>query len=103
MRGENDDSLSWPFTGTVTFELLNQLEDKNHHKESVTFPAESGQRVVDREAALAGYGQPKFISHVDLDYKQDTNTQYLVDDTLVFSVYVQVPSYKPWLECISID
>ena len=103
MRGENDDSLSWPFTGTVTFELLNQLEDKNHHKESVTFPADSGQRVVDREAALAGYGWPKFISHVDLDYKQDTNTQYLVDDTLVFSVYVQVASYKPWLECISID
>ena len=101
MKGPNDDSLSWPFTGTVTFELLNQLEDDNHHKKTVTFPEdrESSQRVVDGEAALAGYGQPKFISHADLDYKQDTNTQYLVDDTLVFSVYVQVASYKPWLEC----
>ena len=29
MKGDNDDSLSWPFTGSVTFELLNQLEDKN--------------------------------------------------------------------------
>ncbi len=101
MKGENDDSLSWPFTGTVSIELLNQLEDKNHHKETITFPADcaSSQRVVDRHAARTGYGWPKFISRSDLDYKQDTNTQYLIDDTLVFSVYVQVPSYKPWLEC----
>ena len=40
MKGDNDDSLTWPFTGTVTFELLNQLEDKNHHKRTVTFPAD---------------------------------------------------------------
>ena len=30
MRGENDAHLPWPFTGTVTVELLNQLEDDNH-------------------------------------------------------------------------
>ena len=30
MRGENDDHLPWPFTGTVTVELLNQLEDDSH-------------------------------------------------------------------------
>ena len=28
---------SWPFTGTVKIELLNQLEDKNHHKGTFTF------------------------------------------------------------------
>ena len=27
MKGDNDDSLFWPFTGTVTIELLNQLEE----------------------------------------------------------------------------
>ena len=32
MKGDNDDYLTWPFTGTVTFELLDQLESKNHHK-----------------------------------------------------------------------
>ena len=30
MKGDNDDSLTWPFTGSITFELLNQLEDNNH-------------------------------------------------------------------------
>ena len=37
MRGNNDDCLPWPFTGTVTIELLNQLEDKNHISRSTRF------------------------------------------------------------------
>ncbi len=39
MKGDNDDSLSWPFTGRVTFELLNQLEDDNHHKRDNHIPS----------------------------------------------------------------
>ena len=99
MKGDNDDSLSWPFTGIVTFELLNQLEDKNHHKNMATFPADNvaSQRVVKRER-VGGWGYPRFISHADLDYNASKNTQYLKDDTLVFRVSVQVPDYKPWLE-----
>ena len=31
MEGQNDDNLPWPFTGKVTVELLNQLEDDNHY------------------------------------------------------------------------
>ncbi len=27
--GEHDDNLVWPFNGTITVELLNQLEDRN--------------------------------------------------------------------------
>ena len=100
MKGPNDDSLSWPFTGTVTVELLNQLEDKNHDKKTLTFPADgvASQRVVNGERGT-GYGYPSFISHVDLDYNVSKNTQYLKDDTLVFKIVsVQVPDYKPWLE-----
>ncbi len=99
MKGDNDDSLSWPFTGTVTFELLNQLEDKNHHKETTTFPAdgEGSQRVDER--ATQGYGHQKFISHTDLAHKPLTNIQYLKDDTLIFRVSAEAPDYKPWLEC----
>ena len=100
MKGDNDDSLSWPFTGTVTFELLNQLEDKNHQKWTTTFPAdnESSQRVVDGERG-EGYGCPEFISHTDLAHKPRKNTQYLKDDTLIFRVSAEAPDYKPWLEC----
>ncbi len=101
MKGDNDDSLSWPFTGTVTIELLNQLEDKNHHKMTITFPADNvvSQRVVERERGEGGYGYRKFISHADLAHKPLTNTQYLKDDTLIFRVSAEAPDYKPWLEC----
>ena len=101
MKGDNDDSLTWPFTGTGTFELLNQLEDESHYKDSVTFPAdsESSERVVDGERGIGG-GYPQFISHTDLD-QPDKNCQYLKDDTLVFRVSVQEPENnphpKPWL------
>ncbi|XP_064399369.1 TNF receptor-associated factor 4-like isoform X3 [Halichondria panicea] len=98
MKGDNDDSLSWPFTGRVTVELLNQLEDKNHYKDTTTFPADGvySQRVVDGERG-EGWGWRKFISHADLAHKPLTNTQYLKDDTLIFRVSAE--AHKPWLEC----
>ena len=86
--GDNDDSLSWRFTGTVTVELLNQLEDDNHGKNTegwLNIPVSS-----------VGLISSHLIS--DLDYNADKNTQYLKEDTLVFRVSVQVPDYKPWLE-----
>ena len=60
MRGENDDNLIWPFTGDVTVQLLNQLEDKEHHQFLITFPEdkddECNRRVVDRDRAPVGWG-----------------------------------------------
>ncbi len=100
MKGDNDNSLSWPFTGTVTIELLNQLEDKNHLKYTLTFPADdvASQRVVDGERAPRRYGWNKFISHTDLAHKTLANRQYLKDDTLIFRLSAEAPNYKPWLE-----
>ncbi len=81
MKGENDDSLFWPFTGTVIIELLNQLEDKNHHIKILKFLADSkSSQKVDRGGR--GRGHDKFIAYADLDYNADKNTQYLKDDTL---------------------
>ena len=101
MKGDNDDSLTWPFTGSVNFELLNQLEDKNHHTYTLgPFPADSeaSKRVVEGERGI-GRGYAQFFSYNELDYNSDNNCQYLKDDTLIFRVSVQVPDYKPWLEC----
>ena len=99
MKGDNDDSLTWPFTGTVKIELLNQLEDTNHHTYTIgPFSADFGGRVVKGERGKGG-GMPQFIRHAKLDYNSDKNCQYLKDDTLIFRVTVQVSDYKPWLEC----
>ena len=101
MKGENDDHLPWPFTGMVTFELLNQLEDKNHHSKTTIFPQaleNEVQRVVNQETASTGYGCHRYISHSDLGYNEAKNCQYLKDDCLYFRITVDAErSTRPWL------
>ena len=36
MKGQHDDCLRWPFTGDITFELINWLEDKGHYKKTTS-------------------------------------------------------------------
>ena len=100
MKGENDDYLPWPFTGKVTVELLNQLEDKNHLSETIKFISDddSSQRVVDEESSNFGWGRPMYISHSDLNHKAVMNCQYLKDDRLHFKISVDAKSSStPWL------
>ena len=100
MKGENDDHLPWPFTGTVTVELLNQLEDENHCSRKLKFPTDNkdNQRVVNEEISSIGYGKPCYISHSKLGYDAAKNCQYLKDDCLYFRISVDAKSSsKPWL------
>ena len=101
MRGEYDDQLEFPFKGTIKFELLNQLEDKNHHCESYTHDGtqDCSKRVIDGERSSEVQGVQDFISHEDLGHNAIKNCQYLQDDCLVFRISVDVLSYKPWLQC----
>ncbi len=101
MRGEYDDQLKFPFKGTIKFELLNQLEDKNHHCKSYTHDGtdDGSKRVIDGERSDTAEGEPAFIPHEDLGQNAIKNCQYLQDDCLVFRISVDVPSYKPWLLC----
>ena len=102
MKGRNDDNLPWPFTGEVTITLLNQLEDKNHYRRSVSFPPdyEASRRVVRSERAPTGYRLAKFISHNRLNFDAALNRQYLKDDCLYFRIEVQTAKpTKPWLTC----
>ena len=39
LNGHYDELLLWPIMGTVTYELLNQLEDNNHHSMEITHHA----------------------------------------------------------------
>ena len=101
MCGENDDHLPWPFTGTVTIELLNQLEDDNHYCRKIRYTSESdgryNRRVVNKERS-SGYGISCFISHSALGYDAVYHCQYLKDDCLYFMVNVDTEgTSKPWL------
>ena len=100
LKSENDDHLPWPFTGMVTFELLNQLGDKNHHSWNTIFVRENkaGQQVVGREMASTALGRSCYILHADLGYNEAMNCQYLKDDCLYSRITVNAEkSIRPWL------
>ena len=99
-KGESDHTLRWPFRGSLTIELLNQLEDKNHKQYIIKFPQD--EEVSGRVIGVGrgrGWGTTHFIAHRHLGHKARKNCQYLRDNKLVFRVSVQQPDYKPWLEC----
>ena len=81
MKGQHDDRLQWPFTGTIMFELLNWLEDKEHHKMTLTINTNNnfGRVTEGQYGNHRGYGQ--FISHSSLT-SSTTNTQYLYQDCI---------------------
>ena len=86
IRGEFDSHLKWPFRGTITFQLVNQLEDKEHHTDSNAYkdaPPDSAQ--VDGEQSV-GWGSPKFLPHSKLGLSVANNRQYLKDDCLIFRI-----------------
>ena len=91
LEGAYDASLSWPFMGSVTFTLLNQLADDEHHSWTLNYETKYNANV----GTILGHGQ--FISYSALSHDPVKNTQYLKNDTLYFRVTVMVGSHKPWL------
>lgn len=93
LQGKNDGELSWPFVGTLKVQLLNQLEDSDHHVKCIKPALQSFD--VDTGTTR---GNAKFITHSQLDHDPVKNIQYLKNDTLYLRVSVEVANSKPWLE-----
>ena len=90
MRGDFDAALQWPFEGSITIQLLNQLEDSNHHKNvqnygRVTDPRQKS-RVTSGEGALMGPCIDTFVSHTQLALNSYRNILYLKNNELKFRV-----------------
>ena len=90
MQGPYDDDLLWLFQGTITIQLLNQLEDGNHHTRTINFTVTTDPKVINRvtsgERAGSGLGIHTFLPHTQLDLNSKGNCQYLKDDQLKFRV-----------------
>ena len=87
MCGEFDSHLKWPLRGTVTFHVVNQLEDKEHYTFSYAYsdltPDNYATRVTDGERS-DGWGLVMFLPHSELGLSVANNRQYLKDDCLIF-------------------
>ena len=100
MQGEFNNHLKWPFRGDITIQLLNQLEDEEHHSKTIHFTDRthdhSAGRVTTGERGL-GWGYATFIAHTNLVGEDDdsdddvydihpTKYMYLKSDSLYFKV-----------------
>ena len=87
--------MLWPFQNDITIQLLNQLEDTNHHAYCFHFSKATDPEVVNRvtsgERAKNAWGTSTFIRHTDLGLNTDGNTLYLKDDALKFRVLNGTP------------
>ncbi len=84
MRGKFDDSLKWPFRGTISVQLLDQVNGRDHSTRTLHYddkvPDTSCDKVTEGERSAQGWGYPKWIAHTELEPK------YLRNDTLLFQI-----------------
>ena len=85
MKGKHDDSLRFPFEGTIIVELLNWNEDKGHHEKAISFNPHADPdgticgRVKEGKYTTNSWGRSEFISHLSL-FSRTNNTKYLNDN-----------------------
>ena len=87
MKGQHDDHLQWPFTGTIIIELLNWLEDKEHYKMALRIDTNDNFVRVTEGKFGKNRGYHQFISHSSLT-SSTSNTQYLYQDCIRVRVQV---------------
>ena len=93
LHGPHDDQLDWPLKGSFTIELLNQLEDKNHHRGTLDFHDDE-----DIFKPGGNWGYDTFIEQSKLDFNSYRNTQFLKDNKLYIRVTQTTSDRKPWLD-----
>ena len=84
MKGEFDDSLKWPFRGTIWIQLLDQGTGMIHKLVMLSYTESVDStycsRVTEGSLCRWGLGVPRLIAHSDLEPK------YLQNDTLLFQI-----------------
>ena len=91
LPGEHDDSLTWPFRGTVRLQVLNERKDSGHFESSVEFnddtPLVHSARVTGRDMST-GWGNAMFLRHSELVFDSTKDCEYLKYDRLRFVMTV---------------
>ena len=92
LKGEYDDSLSWPFYADVVIDILNWRGDHSHHRKVLQFDddscANACARVYDDDAlAPSVWGNSKVIQLSTLFPRYASATQYLEDDCMRIRIY----------------
>ena len=88
MKGDNDNTLDWPFQGAITLSILDQSDGMKRHI-SETIVARDHRKAFEKptsERNLKGYGYVQFALLHDLNHPR---SMYVRDDTLVIRAVVK--------------
>ena len=88
-KGKHDNSLPWPFTGTIVVTLLNPLEDKKHYNKEIWSTSDNpGFKYTGRPSDQhrnPSWSRDDFISFKELD-GSSTSRCFVMNDSLYFEV-----------------
>ena len=87
-RGDYDDHVTWPFVGSITVTLLNQLENKDHYSRQIWSSYNKPGLAYTRRVPLnhthnPGFGM-QYISHEELE---DSPQGFVLHDCMYFEVH----------------
>ena len=90
MKGVFDDYLRWPFRGSVTIALMDQLNDSDHKVETITFDKGTSIKASGRALGIdineKGLVMYEFFDHSWLKPSSKKRRLYVKDDKILFKV-----------------
>ena len=91
MPGPFDETLKWPFKGSVTIQIVNQLNDCNHYEKTLRFCDRTYQtnKIRPDDSANITWGFKSFIYHKELrseNCKAGQKIHYLQDGSLLIHI-----------------
>lgn len=97
LKGKYDQTLRWPFIGSVDVTILNQISDSDHFEGNIEVLQEdriqAGDYMEDVEPFI-------LLTKLPLHLKGSKLVEYVGDDDCMYlKVAVTVPTYRPWLDC----
>ena len=109
LKGEDDDSLEWPFCGDITVEVLNWHGDHDHYKNVLSlncFDNDTHARVMTEVTSPVGCGEPQFmpLSTLSSKYLEDECMRIRVSSVVCYNtpaLMSKTPRWQNWFNTSS--
>ena len=109
LKGEDDDSLEWPFCGDITVEVLNWHGDHDHYKRVVSLDSpddDTHARVMTEVTSPGGCGEDQFmpLSTLSSKYLEDECMRIRVSSVVCYNtpaLMSKTPRWQNWFNTSS--
>ena len=101
LKGEDDDSLEWPFCGDITVEVLNWHGDHDHYKNVLSLDSTNNDthaRVMTEVTSPLGHGKPQFmpLSTLSSKYLEDECMRIRVSSVVCYNTPALMSKTPRW-------